>query len=197
MSARQTSSAPFFEAKYQQDADPWGFAENTAELRRYRSTMEALGNRRYKRAFEPGCSIGVLTQMLAGVCDSIVALDLSITAVGQARRRCADLAHVYISCGGLAEQLSFSGFDLVVLSEIGYYFTIPELRSLCSRLIEPMEAGSTLLAVHWLGDSADHILSGDQVHDVLSQFSALDLEYSGRHSTFRIDRWTRNRGSAE
>jgi SAM-dependent methyltransferase len=183
------SSASFFEAKYSHDADPWGFAENASELSRYQTTIRALGNRRYKRAFEPGCSIGVLTEMLASVCDSVVAVDFSSTAVELARKRCAGLSHVDISCGALTENLSIEGCDLIVLSEIGYYFPIPQWRVLCSRLIEQMDVDSTLLAVHWLGESADHSSSGDQVHDVLAEFTELDLQYSRRYSTFRIERW--------
>lgn len=189
MSIHPTSSPAFFEDKYQRTPDPWGFAVKDEELQRYAITIAALSGRRYARAFEPGCSIGVLTQQLASLCDSVEAIDFSSTAVAQARARCAHLRHVHIECGTLATRTSVTEFDLIVLSEIGYYFDEASWLVLSTRLVRSMAPRSTLLAVHWLGHSADHCLSGDTVHHVLSQLPGLRLEHSERYSTFRLDRW--------
>jgi hypothetical protein len=54
-----------FETLYQESGDPWGFASNQYELMRYKHIYNALLNRRYNTIFEPGCSIGVLTEKLA------------------------------------------------------------------------------------------------------------------------------------
>lgn len=196
------TSPAFFEAKYQADADPWGFAVDQAELERYAITLAALAHKRYAHAFEPGCSIGVLTLQLAALCNSLDAIDFSATAVAQARQRCAHLPHVHIQCGTLADcisaqatdripvtELSVTEFDLIVLSEIGYYFDQPTWRALSTRLVHSMSPGATLLAVHWLGHSPDHLLSGDTVHHVLSDLPGLHLEHAERHPTFRLDRW--------
>ncbi len=77
MRERDQSSAEFFEAKYRAaaDGDPWKFATRDYELRRYDAVMRALGGRRYARGFEPGCSVGVLTERLATVCDEVDACD--------------------------------------------------------------------------------------------------------------------------
>ena len=47
-------------------------------------TLGAL-NRRYRRAFEPGCSIGALTRHLALICDQVEAMDIAPSAVFIAR----------------------------------------------------------------------------------------------------------------
>jgi SAM-dependent methyltransferase len=191
MNTSYQSSASFFEAKYRKMADPWNFAGSSYELGRYDAIMLALSRRHYCRAFEPGCSVGVLTERLAGICDAVEAMDFSPTAVANARKRCEHLPNVMVSCRSLAESFPVKGFDLIVLSEIGYYCKPDEWSELSASLIIPMAVEATLLAAHWLGSSEDHHISGDQVHAILGSNSLLRLEYSERHELFRIDRWIR------
>jgi SAM-dependent methyltransferase len=186
-----TTSRAFFEAKYQENRDPWAFASNDYEQDRYSKTLHALDFRRYKRAFEPGCSIGILTARLASICEHIDAFDISPTAVRQARQHCADLSNVRVNCGSLPKDIPVGTFDVVILSEIGYYFDRQELFQVGSDLAGRLEHSGVLLAVHWLGHSADHLLDGDSVHEILSHLGGLTLEYSERHIAFRIDRWIR------
>ena len=73
--------------------------------------------------FEPGCSIGVLTERLARICDQVEAMDISPTAVARTRDRCGLLQNVTVSHGALPVDLPTGYFDLIVLSEIGYYLS--------------------------------------------------------------------------
>ena len=185
------TSSEFFEAKYRAAADPWNFAGSPYELERYAATIAALARRRYHRGFEPGCSVGVLTERLAGLCDEVDAVDFSPSAIAQARERCRGLENVHLACASLPELLPVRGFDLIVLSEIGYYFATEEWTRIAESLTEEMPVGGTLLAVHWLGSSPDHRISGDEVHAVLSVKPRLRLEAAERHAGFRLDRWER------
>ena len=191
MNLKAAVSQAAFEAKYRQSADPWQFAASPYEQRRYATTLRALTRARYTHVFEPGCSVGVLTERLAQLCGEVEAFDISASAVEQARGRCGHLANVRLSCQSLPDRLPVEGFDLLVLSEIGYYFSLAEWRRIAWELITPMARGATLLAVHWLGVSPDHCLSGDQVHEVLESFPELHLEHAERHEQFRVDRWSR------
>lgn len=182
------STPAFFEAKYTKEEDPWNFSNKPSELQRYDAIVSALAHRRYSRAFEPGCSIGVLTERLAVLCDTLESIDFSPTAVASAALRCAALAHVKVSCASFPGRFTFAGFDLLVLSEIGYYFSVDEWRALSRLMTDSMDEGSTLLAAHWLGGSRDHRISGDQVHDILTSMSGFKVEHSERHATFRLDR---------
>ena len=183
------TSLPFFEEKYQRNPDPWGFASSPYEQSRYSAIFNALCYRRYKRGFEPGCSIGVLTALLATICDQVYAMDISPTAVSHAGERCRNLRGVKVSCGALPHHLPAGTFDLVVMSEIGYYFDEESLLKLGKNLVSRIPDSGILLAAHWLGASEDHVLSGDRVHEILGTLDGLDLEHSERHAGFRLDRW--------
>ncbi len=191
LSTSDPSSAEFFERKYQENADPWKFGSSAYELERYEVTMRALAGRQFRHAFEPGCSVGVLTERLARVCDRVDAVDLSSTAVKVAQARCAGLENVFVRTGSLADPLPETEFDLIVLSEIGYYLDPGELARCGAALAQKLVPGGCLLGVHWLGYSKDHRLSGDQVHEVLRSLGGLSLEHAERHAGFRLDRWTR------
>jgi len=191
MTAPETSKPEFFEAKYSERADPWDFAKSDYELGRYDAIIAALNHRRYKLAFEPGCSIGILTRRLAELSESVVAIDFSATAVAQAAARCSEFPGVEVHCASLPDYITGPGFDLIVLSEIGYYFRPQEWHSLTARIVEGMDKDAILLATHWLGNSADHQMTGDAVHEILNAHTQLILEHSERHGSFRLDRWVR------
>jgi SAM-dependent methyltransferase len=118
-------------------------------------------------------------------------MDISATAIEQARRRCREFLNVELHVGALPDQIPRGDFDLIVFSEIGYYFEEGPLRTLGEQLVHQLQHGGTLLAAHWLGTSTDHVLSGDRVHEILAGLPDLRLELSERHAGFRLDRWGR------
>jgi SAM-dependent methyltransferase len=186
-----TTSAEFFDHKYRDAADPWDFAHSTYEQSRYHALLAALDKPRYLRAFEPGCSIGELTHSLAQRCDHVDAIDISPTAIARAKLRCHNLANVDLQSGDLLHHMPHGAFDLIVFSEIGYYFEEDILHQVATMLIDRLSTSGTLLAAHWLGASSDHILSGDRVHEILRSLPGLRLTLAERHSAFRLDRWER------
>jgi predicted TPR repeat methyltransferase len=147
-----------------------------------------LEGRRYRRAFEPGCSVGVLTEQLADRCDSIEAIDFSSTAVLRARERCAGFPQVSVAVASFEEYLPMPS-DLFVFAEIGYYFTAKKLESIASRCLLRLEPSGTLIGCHWLGHSEDHVLSGDAVHEILRRLPGLRLQSSQRFEHYLLDCW--------
>lgn len=188
---RDTTSQQYFDAKYLANPDPWNFAGSPGENARYDALFHLLEDRRYVRAFEPGCSVGVFTDRLAKLCERVDALDISPTAAEEARRRCAHLPQVHIASGSLPEAIPDGTFDLILLSEVGYYFTKSQLSNLIAELVTRLSPGGLLVGGHWLGHSPDHLLSGDIVHRIIGATPGLTLERSERHETFRLDRWIR------
>ncbi len=185
-----TTSQAFFEAKYEACEDPWRFATSPYERFRYEAILCAVADRRYRRAFEPGCSIGVMTAKLAQICDSVEAMDISPTAVAQGRQRTQHLDNVRTTCGALPTFIPTGTFDLIIFSEIGYYFPEEDLYALAITLRSRVDKSGIFLAAHWLGESSDHLLSGDRVHEILNQVPDLILRHGERHAGFRLDAWT-------
>jgi SAM-dependent methyltransferase len=186
-----TTSRAFFELKYKESEDPWSFATSPYEQQRFAAVLSAIGDRRYCRAFEPGCSIGVLTVGLARICDRVEAMDISPTAIAQARDRTQHLPNVRTTCGALPSLIPSGTFDLIVFSEIGYYFTRDDLFAIASLLANRICTSGVFLAAHWLGESPDHLLSGDSVHEILARVPNLALRQTERHAGFRLDLWAR------
>ena len=184
-----------FEAAYRRDADPWDFATDPYELLRYSHVMQhvPVGG----TAFEPGCSVGVLTRQLADRSAHVTACDASTTAIERARERCADVSNVDLFTGVLPDDLPDGPFDTVVFSELGYYFHVSSLMLLCERLESLVAPGGRLVAVHWIGTSPDHVLHGDHVHRVLQcvvglRHVAHERVEDPRRDGFVLDVWERD-----
>jgi 2-polyprenyl-3-methyl-5-hydroxy-6-metoxy-1,4-benzoquinol methylase len=185
-------SAEAFEKLYRATPDPWHFARSAYELNRYDVILSTLLRPHYHRVFEPGCSVGVLTQRLAERCDELIATDVAPTALEQARRRCASHPHVEFDLSAVEERLPRGRFDLIVFSEIGYYFSRTQLSRLAATLADSLEPHGELLTAHWLGDSDDHVLHGDEVHATLERVLPLTHWLAARHHGFRVDGWIRD-----
>ena len=119
------TSAEYFERLYAHDPDPWRFASSEYERDKYTATLAALPPRRFARAFEIGCSIGVLTRHLAERCDALLGADVAEGALAQARERCAGLFHVKLSRMVVPQDWPDGRFDLIVFSEVLYYLGLP------------------------------------------------------------------------
>ena len=191
MTTLNSNSALHFENFYRRAVDPWSFASSDYERRRYESILAALTKTTYKRVFEPGCSEGELTAMLAQRAEELIACDISVTAAGRARERCRNLSNVHISVRDIADGAPEGTFDLIIFSELGYYFSEERLTAVIQQLTSQLETGGEFVAVHWLGHSADHVLHGDQVHGVLEQALPWERVDHSRYAGFRLDSWRR------
>jgi hypothetical protein len=188
-----TLSSEYFEDIYTQHHDPWGFRTRWYEVRKRALTLAALTRDRYGSAFEPGCSIGVLTGALAGRSDELLAMDISSKALEQAAPGLP--TNVRLQRGSVPDDWPDRHFDLIVLSEVGYYLDHFD----CRRLAK-LAAGSAdeLVAVHWRHPVTDYPLTGDEVHDhirVSAQEAGLTWVVAHREADLRVDVWTRDHRS--
>ena len=164
---RARLEAGFFDDLYAADPDPWGFATSPYEAGKYARTLAALEGRRFGRALEVGCSIGVFTRMLAPACDELLGIDVSGRALGLARERLGDLPHVRVERRGLPEEMPSGPWELVVCSEVLYYLTPADLDEALDAIERELAPGAMLLAVHWRPETNLYPLLGDEVHDRL------------------------------
>jgi predicted TPR repeat methyltransferase len=189
------SSLPpaYFDALYRANPDPWSFETSPYEHAKYAATVAALPKRRYRAGLELGCSIGVLTERLAARCEQLLSLDVSEQALARARARLADQAHVRFERRFLPEEFPEGSFDLIVLSEVGYYFSLSDLARLRASIVTQLEPGGHLILVHWTPFVADYPLTGDQVHAAFLSDSAAGLRHHTglRDEQFRLDLFER------
>ena len=194
MTAPVTLPGDYFDAMYEAASDPWGFQDRWYEHRKYAISLAQLPERRYRNAFEPGCSIGVLTAMLAGRCDRLLSCDVAEAAVRAAARRTRDLPQVRVERRQLPRQWPAGCFDLIVFSEILYYFGDDDLDQVIQHAVRALQPGGTLLTVHWRHPVADYPRSGDDVHRALAARAGLARLVSHQEEDFLAEVYRRADG---
>ncbi|MBO0692640.1 MAG: methyltransferase domain-containing protein [Acidimicrobiaceae bacterium] len=178
----------YFERLYRSSDDPWGLATRAYERRKYAITVACLLEERYRSAFEPGCSIGALSEQLATRCDRVLAMDHMAAARDVAVRRLRHLPHVEVVAGVVPEDWPAGPFDLLVLSELCYYFDAGELRRLAERAVSSLEAGATVIAVHWAGKT-DYPLTAAETHAALAATPSWQPAVHHADEEFMLDVW--------
>ncbi|WP_421735903.1 PIG-L family deacetylase [Cellulomonas sp.] len=182
--ARPSLTGEFFDATYGRHEDPWGYTDRWYEERKRALTLAALPDVRYGRVLEVGCGIGVLTEQLAGRADDLLAVDVSAAAVERARER---VPGVRVQVADVAAGVPEGPFDLVVLSEVGYYLDRSTLVRVLGELRAHLAPGGTLLACHWRHPVEAYPLSGDDVHRVLRRTTDLTLLAEHRETDLLLD----------
>jgi SAM-dependent methyltransferase len=188
MNQPQSLPPSYFDALYHTDPDPWKFATSEYEAEKYAATIAALP-RRYNSALEIGGSIGVLTQKLAEICASMLSIDVSLLAQAQAIYRCRDLPQVRFEIMEFPQSAPTEKFDLILVSEVGYYWGLADLQIAQQRIFDLLEPDGQLLLVHWLPRTPDYPLTGDEVHDYFCQFVPTQLQHlhNQRTDRYRLD----------
>jgi SAM-dependent methyltransferase len=187
----------FFEAIYAEAPDPWSFATSPYEAAKYAATLAALPRAQYGSALEIGCSIGVLTEQLAARCDALLSIDVAERALNQARERCADLERVRFKLLQVPAAFPEGSFDLIIVSEVGYYWSMSDLRRARDLIVEHLVPGGHLLLVHWTVEVAEYPISGDAVHEAVFERAGerddADLRHlrGRRERTYRLDLFER------
>lgn len=190
---RERSIEPeYFEALYRETGDPWSFETSPYEAAKYDRTLAALPSERLGSILEVGCANGVMTARLGQRCDVLLAVDVSATALEAARRRCADQPHIRIEKRRLPQEQPEGHFDLVLLSEVVYYWDSGDLARMAACLMRVTDSGGHILLVHWIGET-DYPKSGDDavtgLRDLLGD--AIEERIAERHDRYRLDLWRR------
>jgi SAM-dependent methyltransferase len=190
-----TLGAGYFDGMYAAAADPWGFEDRWYERRKYAISLTQLPAERYRAAFEPGCSIGVLTRMLAPRCGTLLACDLAAAAVTAAAERTRDLPQVRLEQRDIPGHWPSGRFDLIVLSEILYYFGDHDLEQVLKHAAACLEPDGTLLAVHWRHRVAEYPRTGDDVHQMLAAHPGLGRLVVHAEPDFLAEVYIRTQGT--
>jgi SAM-dependent methyltransferase len=184
---RKRLDRDYFEDLYAESTDPWGFETSDYERKKYERTLESLGERRFRRAFEAGSSIGVFTAMLAPRCEELLAVDTSEKAVEIARERLAEQSHVRVERRTLPEEMPDGPFDLIVASEVLYYWPREVVLEALRSFEEILAQGGVLVAVHWRKETKTYPLQGDEVHELLVRHVRLANVKTIKEPEYRLD----------
>jgi SAM-dependent methyltransferase len=174
----------YFDEMYAASPDPWGFTSRWYERRKYALTLAMLPRERYADGFEPGCSIGVMTEQLGPRCTRLLSCDVAQAAVRAAARRTAGQPGIRVEQRVLPRDWPPGDFDLVVFSEFLYYFGGGDLKRVLDRSVASLRPGGTLLAVHWRHAVPEYPRSGDDVHTALGEQAGLSLLARHREPDF-------------
>jgi SAM-dependent methyltransferase len=187
MRRQHTLSRVYFDDLYARSCDPWQFATSDYERQKYEQTACAIGSG-HGEALEIGCSIGIFTQCLASRCRQLLAIDIAERALDAARENCRGYDNVRFRLMHVPDELPASRFDLIVLSEVGYYWSAPDLDRFIDWLGRGLSPTGLLVLVHWTGET-DYPMTADEVHErVLGETRTfLRLETHMRAGLYRLD----------
>jgi len=178
----------YFARIYQRQADPWGFASSDYEREKYDITLASLPRPHYDAGLEVGCSIGVLTARLADRAASLLGVDVTDRALEQASERCAAFPWVRFEKRQVPQQMPEGQFDLIVLSEVAYYWQSSDLELAADRIADCQLSGGHLVLVHLTEAVGDYPLTGDAVHDYWTmERPEWRTIHSECHERFRLD----------
>ncbi len=127
--------------------DPWTY-DNPYETLKYEQTLAAIPDG-VGQALELACAEGHFTRRLARKVDRLIATDISSTAVERARIRCKDIENVSFSVLDLLNDPLPQDLDLIVCSEVLYYFEeADDLALIADRIAAALRPGGHLVMTH-------------------------------------------------
>jgi len=185
----------FFEAE-----DPWNYGSPYEQLK-YQRTLDLIRPNPTARALELACAEGRFTELLAPNVATLVAADISQTAIERARRRVAAFDNVEFQQLELFKDRIPSGFDLITCSEVLYFSPSREqLDKLAGEIAQALNPGGYFAHAHAyeLVDSPDRTafdwndtIGAAGVHAAFASEPRLVFERGIETELYRIDLFRR------
>ena len=185
----------WFEGLYQRDPDPWKFATSPYERDKYARTLEALGaptgdSSEPSRPDARSASSPAPGLPLRANCS---ASTRSLTAVGRARDRLAGPPACRSSNASCPSSCPAGPFDLIVCSELLYYWSAEPLRELLRRSSRALIPGAAWSRCTGDPETRTYPLRGDDVHRIIAETTELAHGHSEQHDLYLLDRYDRPR----
>ena len=183
----------YFDQLYANGQDPYGVHARWYEARKRAVLLASLPRRRYRHAYEPGCGAAALTLELAARCDRLLASDFSASAVAAARIRVQGLPHVTVAQQTLPDgwPQAQGPFDLIVLSELGYFMEAGAWQAVARASQASLADGGDLVACDWRPDFAQRRQSTAKVQATLDQLG-LQRQVLHEEADFVLQAWSRD-----
>jgi len=150
---------------HRQEADPWGVESRWYERRKRDLVLAMLPRPTFRRTLELGCSSGALAEALADRSAQVLAVDRSRAALAAARERFRDDERVAVVDLDVPHEWPQDvGFDLVVVSEVGYFMSPAGLEKLVGRIAGSLTPDGVLVLCHWRHTVEGWVLDAEDVH---------------------------------
>lgn len=184
----ESRPASHFQRLYRANPDPWGFDTSPYEQAKYRHTLDVLGDGRFLSGLEVGCSIGILTRMLAERCEALLGVDIVEEPLAAARGRCADQPQVRFDKMQVPSAWPDARFDLVVFSEVLYFLSAADIAQCGKHVRDTLLPGGIVVLVNWLGQTGDPS-EGDAAPDrfIAAVRGKLAVVHQERSERYRLD----------
>lgn len=187
--------ADYLRRLYDAGPDPWRIGEGWYEQRKRQLLLACLPEQRYHSCFEPACGNGELSVLLADRCDRLLAGDLVEPAVERTALRLAARPAARARRMTVPADWPDETFDLIVLSEFGYYLPWPDWQAVVSRTAESVGGDWTVLACHWLPDFPERQAATEDLHAELADRLPGRRILQVRDEDFLLDVFTGRPGS--
>lgn len=174
---------------HQQEPDPWGVDSRWYERRKRALLLAALPRERFRHALEIGCSTGALTAVLAARADRVLGVDRSVAALAAARERLADTPGASVADLDIPHAWPEEGpFDLVVVSEVGYFLSPQALDVLVERIATGLARDGVVVLCHWRHPVEGWVADAADVHRRFHEgpLPPLQAEYRDRDVEIRV-----------
>lgn len=188
-----------FEALYKQHSDPWSVRHSWYERRKRAVLMASLPTTCFGTVLELGCGIGETTYLLEPLCAHIIAVDASETAAALCRRRVDQVRSHNVSVQVMKLPASWPVcdeglFDLVVVSELAYYFSESDFARFIDQCIKSLASQGIWVMCHYKPDFHDRLASTDEIHEKVNAVSGLQRIVAHDDEQFRLDIWRNTAG---
>lgn len=181
-----------------ENANPWAY-DSRYEQTKYEYTLDMVGDARPKSALELACAEGHFTVQLADKVETLLATDISTTAIKRAAERCADHPNVRF------DQLDFfnnpipGSYDLITCSEVLYECgSMPRLRAIARNIFDHLNPGGAVVMAHVIevseerhrsGFDWDGVFGAKTIAEVFGEIEGLSLEAQIESEIYRIHRF--------
>lgn len=185
---RPSRSAGHFQRLYDANADPWQFRTSAYEQAKYQKSLAVLPERRFKSAFEIGCSIGMFTNLLAPRCDAVLGVDIVEQPLRDAREACAGQPWVRFQQMEIPAEWPDGTFDLIVMSEVLYFLSKQDIAAVIDRVCRCLDPAGFVLLVNWKGRSGDPCTGDEAANYFISGTSGrLEPHVQYQEEKYRLD----------
>jgi len=137
----------YFEIKWLR-GNPYRVEDRPQDIEKFNHAFNIINQRRYGSILEIGCGDGYFLERYFPLSDRILATDISKLALKMAKERLKGQKNIEFRQFDLIKDDIDKRFDLVVCSEVLYYFTLDQLKAAVPKILKWIKKDGSLLSIH-------------------------------------------------